>query len=295
MRVNPDYRSGLLAALERTTETQDKVLKQLSSGRKIQTPSDDPAGTAALIEVQAGDSQTQQFVANISAMRTRMSAADSALNSVSIALQRAATLGVEGATGTLSDSDRQALATELSGIQEQLIELANSSLSGVYLFSGTEVTTKPYVSDATTPAGIHYQGNSTTNQVEIGQGYWIRANLPGSSIFGDDNTGVFKAMADLITAVKNNNGVEVANTAVSAMREQVSAARVQYGNAMNQIDSTEKIMRDRHVQFQQQVNDLAAVDMARAASDLVSTEISRNALLEVIAKSNGLSLFDYLK
>src|SRR3954447_19112653 len=115
MRVNPDYQSGLLAALERTTETQDKVLKQLSSGRKIQTPSDDPAGTAALIEVQAGDSQTQQFVANISAMRTRMSAADSALNSVSIALQRAATLGVEGATGTLSDSDRQALATELSG------------------------------------------------------------------------------------------------------------------------------------------------------------------------------------
>jgi flagellar hook-associated protein 3 FlgL len=295
MRVNPDYRAALLHSLERVTESENDVLKQMSSGRKVETPSDDPAGAAALIQVQANDSSTSQFLANLGSVRTSMSAADSALNSVGLALQRALALGVQGGTGTLSDSDRQALSTELNGIKAQLLELANSSVSGVCLFAGTAVTTKPYVVDSTTSSGVRYQGNSGSTEVEVGPGYWIAGNVPGSSIFGDGNTGMFNAISDLITAVQSNSGVDGANAAISAAIAQVSVTRVHYGNAMNQIDSTGKIMNDRHLQLQQRMNDLAAVDMSKAASDLVSAETSRNALLEVIAKSNGLSLFDYLK
>lgn len=294
MRVNPDLRTGLLDALDRVNEGQQQVLDQLSSGLRIQTPSDDPAGAAALVEVQAEDSQTQQYASNVKAMQMQMQAADSALNSVGTALRRALSLGVEGANGTLSDSDRTAIANELSGIKDQLLELSNSSLQGNFLFSGTATSTQPYVADNSGAAGVSYQGNDQANQVEVGQNYWIRANVPGSSIFGDSNSGVFKAVSDLIAAVQGNGDVAAATGEVESMIGQVSTARVQYGNAMNQLSSSQGVLSDNHVQLQQQINNLSATDMSKAASDLATAQTSRNALLDVIAKSNGMSLFDYL-
>ena len=295
MRVNPDINSAMLASLNRLNMNQQKTLKQLSSGLRIQTPSDNPAGAAALVEVQTQDAETQQFAKNTNAMQTQMQAADSALSSVVKALQRAVTLGVEGATATLSDSDRSAVANELSGIKDQLLQLANSSLQGVYLFAGTSSSSTPYITDNTSPSGIAYHGNDQSNQIEVGENYWITANVPGSSIFGNGNTGVFKAMSDLISAVQNNTGVNVATDAVNTALRQVSASRVQYGNAINQLSSSQNVLSNIHVQLQQQINSLAGTDMAQAASDLVTSETSRNALLQVIAKTNGVSLFDYLR
>lgn len=294
MRVNPDVNASLLANLNLMNSSQQKLLGELSSGLRVQRPSDDPATAAALVELKSDDAGTQQSISNAKAMGMQMQAADSALNSVGTVLQRALTLGVEGATGTLSDADRDALAEELKGIKDQLLQLANSSLRGVYLFAGTASSVQPYVADNTKPSGVRYDGNSSTNQVEIGDGYWIDANLAGTRIFGDGTSGTFKALNDLITAVQNNTGVDAANSQVQSAIDQVSVARVQYGNAMNQLSTSQSIMDDRHIQLQQQVENLSAADMTKTASDLVSVETSRTALLDVIAKSNRVSLFDYL-
>ena len=294
MRVDPDLRSGLLAALDRVDANQQKVLNQLSSGVRIQTPADDPAGAAALVEVQSEDAANQQYVSNTQTMQSQMQAADSALNSVGEALNRAVSLGVQGGDGTLSDSDRNAIANELTGIQSQLLELANSSFQGNYLFAGTAVSTTPYVSDASSPTGICYQGNTAANQVEVGHNYWIQSNVPGSSIFGDGTDGVFKAISDLISAVQTNTGVDTATTEIGNMIGQISTARVQYGNGMDQLYSSEGILNNDHVQLQQQINNLSATDMAQAASDLATVQNERSAIFDVIAKTNSDSLFDYL-
>jgi flagellar hook-associated protein 3 FlgL len=294
MRVNPDTQSGLLAALDRVNASQQKVLNQLSSGLRIQTPADDPAGAAALVEVQSNDAATQQFLSTANSLQTQLTAADSALNSVGTALTRALSLGVEGANGTLSDSDRSAVANELTGIKNELLELSNSSVQGTYLFSGTSVKTQPFVADGSA-TGISYQGNDTSNQIEIGENYYIPGNVAGSSVFGDGTTGVFKAISDLITAVQSGTGADTATTEITDAINQVSTARVQYGNALNQITSGQAILNTDHIQLQQQINNLSATDVAAAASGLATTETSRNALLDVIAKTNGTSLFDYIQ
>jgi len=295
MRVNPDLRSDLLASLDRVDGKQQKVLNQLSSGVRIQTPADDPAGAATLVEVQAEDAATEQYVTNTNAMQSQMQAADSALNSVGEALNRALSLAVEGGDGTFSDSDRSSIANELSGIKDQLLQLANSSFLGNYLFAGTATSNTPYVSDPSSPTGILYQGNNATNQVEIGENYWIQSNVPGSSIFGDGTNGIFKAITDLITAVQSDIGVDTATTEIGSMVGQVSTARVQYGNAMNQLNSSQDILNNNHVQLQQQINNLSATDIAQAASDLATVQNQRSALFDVIAQTNNDSLFDYLR
>ncbi|HUN90338.1 MAG TPA: flagellar hook-associated protein FlgL [Terriglobales bacterium] len=294
MRVNPDLRSALLASLNRVDANQQTLLNQISSGVRIQTPADDPAGAASLVEVQAEDAATEQYVASTNVLESQMQAADSALNSVGEALNRALSLGAQGGDGTLSDSNRSAIGNELGGIKDQLLQLGNSSFQGKYLFAGTAVSTTPYVSDATSPTGISYRGNDAANQVEIGQNYWIQSNVPGSSIFGDGSDGIFKAISDLITAVQNNSGVNAATTEIGTMIGQVSSARVQYGNAMNQLTSSQGMLNNDHVQLQQQINNLSATDIAKAASDLATVQNQRSALFNVIAKTNSDSLFNYL-
>ena len=72
MRVNPDHTSSLLSALQRITAEQSDVLGRLGSGKRIQKPSDDPAGIAALVQLQSSDQNTQQYVRNVTAVRSEI-------------------------------------------------------------------------------------------------------------------------------------------------------------------------------------------------------------------------------
>jgi flagellar hook-associated protein 3 FlgL len=292
MRVNPNHTNAMLTALERVSAEETKALGQLSSGKRIERPSDDPAGMAALIDVQDASSKTSQYLSNISAVRSQAQGADSSLSSVVTALTRALSLGVSGANSTLNDSDRASVATELDGIGDQLLELANSSSQGVYFFGGTATTAPPFVKG---PLGVTYQGNAESSDVVVGEGYVIRTNVPGSDIFGDDATGVFASLQQLATAVRTNTGVSAAVDALSHARDQVSAARVVFGNAMNQSDSEQLIMNDRKLQLAQQATDIAGADLAEVATRLSSTITTRNALLAAMSKVDAMNLFDYLK
>jgi len=292
MRVNPDHNSSMLAALERVTESQNTVLQELSSGKKIQRPSDDPAGMAALVEVQASDSTTTQYLSTISALRSQTQAADSSLNSATLLLERALSLGVRGGTGTLSDSDREAIACELDGISTQLRGIGNSTIQGIYLFSGSSTTTTPFV---TSGGQVTYQGSNHSNEVAIGDGVKVEANIAGSDVFGDDVTGAFATLTKVAQAIRNQTSVDSALDDLRNAQQKVSGARVICGNALNQIDSTEAMLNERHLQFAQQETDLAGSDLADVATRLSAAETARSALLSTIARGNALNLFDLLR
>lgn len=292
MRVNPDHHSSMLAALERIGNAEETVLEQLGSGRKIQKPSDDPAGLAALVDVQASSARTDQYLRNISAVRSQIQAADSTLSSVVTALERALALGVGGANGTLNDSGRNSVAIELEGIRDQLVELGNSSAQGMYFFAGTATTTKPFQEVG---GEILYGGSDQGNQIVLGEGYAITLNLPGTRIFGDDNTGIFASIKNLADAIRTNGDVTTALAEVSKARDTVSASRVVYGNSLNRIESTQNTMKERKLQLSHQETEIAGADLAEVASQLSSTITSRSALLAAIGKADSLSLFDYLK
>jgi flagellar hook-associated protein 3 FlgL len=183
-RVNPFAMPDLLAALENLQQQQDIATLELSTGSKINKPSDDPAGAAQLTQIADLSSQADSFQRSISSINGILSTADSTLNLVGTALQRAISLGVEGANGTLSDSDRTAIASELSGIQSQLVSLANTSYQGQFIFAGT-ADTQPYVVDVTAPSGVRYAGNNGTNKVAIGTTYRIPDDSYGLEFTGD--------------------------------------------------------------------------------------------------------------
>ncbi|MGC2193121.1 MAG: flagellar hook-associated protein FlgL [Terriglobales bacterium] len=180
MRINPNITADLLAALANAQQQQNTAMLQMASGRRVNTPSDDPTAAAILIQNQAQSGQADQYLRSADSVQAQLQTTDSTLNSVVLALQRAISLGVQGANGTLSDANRASVVGELTGIQAQLISLANLSFQGQFVFAGTATQAQPFVSDATQASGVRYDGNAGTNSVAVGDGISMQVNLPGS-------------------------------------------------------------------------------------------------------------------
>jgi len=224
-----------------------------------------------------------------------MQNADSALNSVVTALQRAISIGVEGANGTVNSSDRAALANEVQGIQSQLVSLANLSYQGNFVFAGTATQAAPYVLDATSPSGVRYNGNNGVNTVTVGDHLTVKTNVPGSQLFSAAGGDVFQALQHLTTNLQSGTNIDTAVNEVSNAYQHVNAQRVFYGNAMNQLNSQQTYLNSETTQLAQQQNTLGGADLSRVLSDLVNAQTSREATLEALAKTQQNNLFDYIK
>lgn len=295
MRVNPSPMPDLLAALNQSELQAQKATLQISSGRSVNKPSDDP--TAAALLVQNNDQATLNggYLQNATAVTGQLSTADSTLSSMGSALQQAITLGVEGANGTLSDSDRAAIVEQLQGIQSQMISLANTSYQGTYIFGGTVTATPPFAIDNTAAAGVTYNGNANVNQVSIGAGYEIDVNRPGSQLFSATGNDMFLSLNNLIHSLQSNTGVPDAISSLSAASTYLSSQRVFYGNAMNQIRSQTTYLDAAKLQIAQQENALGGVDLAAAANNLSQAQTNTQAAMAAISKFTQNNLFDYLK
>lgn len=293
IRVNPYPMPDLLSALENLQQRQNTATLELASGSSINKPSDNPAGAAQLTRISDLNSQVDSYQRSIGSINGQFSTADSTLDSVVKVLQRAISLGVEGANGTLSETDRTGVATEVEGIQSQLLSLANTSYQGQYIFAGT-ATVQPFVVDSSQPSGVRYDGNNGINHVTIGNGYQLQDNVPGSQIFNGPGD-VFQAIQDLITGLQSNTGIDTAVTELGTAVTYVSGQQVFYGNALDQTQSQQSYLSTQSLGLSQQQNAVGAADLAAVASQVESDQIATSATLEAIGKMPQSSLFDYLR
>lgn len=296
LRINPNSIPDMLAALQTDQRNASTAIQQLSTGRRVNAPSDDPAATASYIGNQAQSSTDDQFLRNAGSLQARFQAADSALSSVVAVLTRAVSLGVEGANGTLSPQDQQAIAAEVQGLFNQTLSLANLSFQGTYLFSGTATTTQPFAADSTSPSGVNYQGDSGVANVEISSGQSISTNVPGNQLFLNSSGNVFSALNSLYNSLMSGTGIGAAVDQVSAALATVSNQRVTYGNGLNQIQLTENYLNQEKVNLSQQQNQLVGVDMAAAATNLSQSQTAMQAVMNAAGRILGLpTLLDFLK
>jgi flagellar hook-associated protein 3 FlgL len=241
MRVNPNITPDILNAIWTTQQQENTAMQQLSTGRRVNSPSDDPAAAAALVGNLTESDQTDQFIKNTSNVEGMLQTADSTLSSVVSVLNQAISLGVQGATGTMSLTDQQGIAQQIVGIQQQVMQLANTSYQGVYIFGGTASTQPPYVADASQPSGVAYNGNSGVNTVEIGTGRSIQTNIPGDQMFQGAGSDVMGSLQQLVTALQSgdNTAIGTATTQLRTAFNYVTQQRVFYGNALSAIRKSE--------------------------------------------------------
>jgi flagellar hook-associated protein 3 FlgL len=294
MRVNPNPLPDLLAALNQTELDAQEASLQIATGRSVNEPSDNPTAAALLVINNDQATFNGGYLQSLSAVQGQLSTADSTLSSVTTALQQALSLGVEAGGGTLSPGDLAAIATQLQGIQNQILSLANTTYQGNYVFAGTNTTTAPFIL-GTSLSGVNYVGNSDVNQVSIGSGYKLAVNVPGSQLFSASGSDIFLAVGNLIQAVETNTGIPAAVNAVSSASSYLSAQRVFYGNALNQTQSQTTYLNSAKLQISQQETTLGGADLAADATNLSQAQTDTQAALAAISKFSQNNLFNYLQ
>jgi flagellar hook-associated protein 3 FlgL len=294
LRVNPNTVPDLLSQIQATRQQEDTATLQLATGSRINKPSDDPAGAAQMVSNRDATAQADSFLRSVNAVSGLLQTTDSTLSSVVTVLQRAISLGVEGANGTLSDPDRAAIAGELTSIRQQMMSLANTSYQGEFIFSGTS-NVQPFVADSSSPSAVTYQGNSGTNSVAVSQGYSLQVNLPGSQLFTTPGADPFQALTDVINALQANSGIGSAVTELNSAYNHITEQRVFFGNAMNQLQSQQNYLNSEKVNLNTAATSTSGADIAETATKLSQAELALNAELAPMSKVSQTSLFDYLK
>jgi flagellar hook-associated protein 3 FlgL len=283
-RVNPNITPDLLAGLQTAQQQLNETVLELSTGRSINSPSDNPAGTADLVLNLAAQAQNDSFQQNISDLQTRMQTADSSLESAVNIINQAITLGVSGGGSDLTTQQRGVIATQLQGIQQQLVSIANTSVSGTYLFAGTLVETTPFTIDPTAPAGVTYSGNSSTTSVEINNGQSVNVNVPGDQLFLNPSGSLLGSVNQLITALQTKTGISAANVALGQAASEFEAQTVNYGTTLSQLASTGTELATDGVQLSAQESAIDGANIAEVATQFTQANVAYQTLLEAEGK-----------
>lgn len=171
---------GIQDNYAKVTRTQEQV----SSGKRILTPADDPVATVRLLQLDQEAGRLAQYKSNLSAATNSLNQEEAILNSVTNTLQRVREITLEAGNGALNASDRQALAQELVQREDELFSLFNSqNARGEYLFGGFQSQTPPFVKE---PDGTYvYQGDDGQRSIQIAGSKQIAINDNGKSLFVD--------------------------------------------------------------------------------------------------------------
>ncbi len=163
-----------LAALDRTTD-------ELSSGRTILEPSDNPYGASQVIDLQSELDGLSSYESDAQDGISWENTASSAMASISQIAQRVRELLVQGANGTYNQSDLETMALQVEQLTESVKQDANTQYAGQYVFSGTATTTAPYEQGA----NDEYKGNAETVSRAVGPGASVTITTNISTALGE--------------------------------------------------------------------------------------------------------------
>jgi len=297
MRIVYNPYTTLLQGIEQDRLALNTAMSQVSSGQKFVTIGADPQAVAGVIENNFEAANVDQFTQSVASLQAQFQTAGTALDSVTQALTTTIGLGIQGANGTLNQNQLDALATQVTQIEQQVLGYANTRYQGTYLFAGTAATTPPYVENSATSSGIQYVGNNEINSVEIGDTQSVQQNLPGSTIFNASGADVFQGFHDLIAALQNadTTGIANATSELQAAFASVGLQRTYYSSAEQNLNAASYTLTQETTNLTAQQDNLLQVDEATAITNMSQAQVTLDAALAAAGKVDQNSLIDYLK
>ncbi|WP_324668259.1 flagellar hook-associated protein FlgL [Geochorda subterranea] len=183
---------NVLINLHRNYARLDRLQTRLSSGKRVMLPSDDPAGAATATRLRAFVLDNEQYLKNAQAALGWLTATDSALQDVVSVLHRARELTINAARGDLPGDAREALASEFDQLIRHLVQVANTTHGGRYIFGGTQTEQAPYVSTDDVDGYVDtvtFYGNDQEMIYEIGPGVRQAVSVSGATVFDHGSGG----------------------------------------------------------------------------------------------------------
>lgn len=282
-----------------------KTQEQLSTGKQINKPSDQPDKASLITRLESELARQASYQSNLKTVNTRLQAQETALKNTSDVMYRFKELAVQANNDTLSSADRQTIAQEMSQLRDQILSLANTQDSnGNYLFAGSRVGQAPFAQDA--KGAVVYQGDQSRMVVPVGDSRRMNLNIPGSDAFVHmvrDNgkgqkvgVGFFQSLNDLVNAVASvdRTNIQRGIGELDKMQQGISDANAQVGTDMNVVDSQTSILDEITLRLKTTRSDIEDLDYTEAITKMNKDQLALESAQSSFAKISKLTLFSYI-
>ncbi|SDS98648.1 flagellar hook-associated protein 3 FlgL [Paenibacillaceae bacterium GAS479] len=306
MRVtNNMLSSQLLLNLNRNTGRMAELQNQLSTGRQINKPSDNPVGITYALRYRSELAYNEQYQKNVDSAVSWLDFNDTVLNQAGDIMQRLRELTVQASNGSNPQSALDSIREEVLQLQGQLIDVANSKLNGKYVFNGQQYDKKPYDMPPnadgtvnTTLAAAIETDNGTVDYV-VGEDIQLPVNISGNTVFGtpgaSDN--LFAVMGRITSALQSGNYGALSNelASIDSRQEGLLKIRAESGARSNRIDLMQNRLADLGINLTELQSKTEDADYAGLLMKSKIQENIYNASLSVGAKIISPSLMDFLR
>jgi len=328
---NSTYRL-MQSNLNRITNELLDLRYQGATGLKFNKASDDPGAIRPVLTTRTQLSRTDRYLETMGISLDKMQATDGHMASVENLLQRAKELALSAINSSLSSTDLQTIADEIAEIKNQLLDSANATIDGKYIFAGFEESTKPFVENPAYDPALYdetdsttwpylYQGDANPTTLEITPGEIVEVNITGNDLFLGISNGNWIDSATAATGQPESNRVDLFSV-LTRTEEAIRAGNFDDptgpgGGIQSQVENLETAANQNRrirsrlgakagrvetaIEHQQQVKvDLEQIlsryqdaDAIETFNDIVKQETAFQAALNVTSRISDISILDY--
>ena len=274
----------MLQNLESAQSQLTTTANEVSTGLRINQPSDDPYGTGLTLQLKGQASALDSYNTNVNDATAWTQTSSASLQTVSNAVQRIRELTVEAANGTNNSTDLQDDATEVSQLIDQIKGEANTQYNGQYVFGGTATTTPPYQLGATDT----YGGNTNAVNRQIGPGTSVQVNADLSGVLGsgggdgkllDTLRSIQSAMASGNTSALTSGDLAALDSNFSSL----SQLQVGLGLTQDQLSQASARIQDLQTTNTTILGNTQNVDIAAVMTQYTTQQAAYQAALQTTA------------
>jgi flagellar hook-associated protein 3 FlgL len=281
---------NMLRNLSNSFQRMEKYQDQLSTGKKISRPSDDPVVSMKGMTYRTELNQVEQYRRNLSEAYNWMDAADSSLDKATSVLQRIRDLTVQASNGTYEEGQQGMIQKEITQLKEHLASIGNTQVAGKYIFNGNDTKNQPI--DFMNGAN-KVSNNQNPVEFELSDGINIAVNINPTHVFSSQ---MFKDIEDLEVALKNGApDLDQFLTKIDNHTSAIVSERAELGARYNRIELMDSRLSEQEVISSKILSDNEDADIERVITDLKMQESVHRAALAVGSRIIQPSLMDFLR
>ncbi len=302
MRISTAWRYFRLAREMTRLDNQMYALQvQISTGKRVNRPSDDPVGAATILLARAFKGDLEQQKRTIAHGHAMLRYADHTIGEMVQSLKRIRDLLLRGANSTITPEAYAALATEVESISRRMVELANAHINGRYIFAGRLDKQIPFIPSGDPDAPIAYQGDSESLRLRLGESVLISVTTPGDWLFNfEDAAGnraipgvdqdLFAFLEDCRQALESRDQQQISSMIpiLDKFLTHVLKAQAKVGIEDRRLEVVENSIGDASVRAAETLSVFEDCDMAETLTRLRMLEVVYQAALSAAAKAASL-------
>lgn len=277
-----------------------RLQQQLSTGLRVNAPSDDPIAARRAVSGRNAIARNEQFIDNIVNVRPYVTETDTAIQSMLQFIGRAHELTLQGASGTLNPDERALIAEEVNELLEGVFSTGNHITNGRHIFAGTR-TDAPAFTATRNAAGeidsVTYAGNDAVIRTPISESQSIVSNETGADVF-QANQDVFELLRNIRDDLRGNDTDALRNLRIDELetaRDQMLQSLSRIGATENRFNRVEEEYADFNIVLEQTISDSIDADFSEVLIELNARNNSIQAALSAASRVLETSLLNFVR